>query len=156
MKLSCIFKYCRTYFVDFHHFGLWRLMALVLCLSVSSYSFSNEVIVHPGVDKSLSRNTLRSIYSMKLQTWDDGSEITVFILDPVGEDHRNFCLEVLNIFPYQLQRVWDVLVFSGTGQSPIVVESEQEMIERVKSTPGSIGYVIKMEVPADVKKISVN
>ncbi|MDH3325731.1 MAG: hypothetical protein OEM38_03330 [Gammaproteobacteria bacterium] len=107
------------------------------------------------MEKKLSRNTLRSIYSMRLQSWDDGVGVTVFILDPVGESHRKFCLETLSIFPYQLQRVWDVLVFSGTGQAPVVVETEQEMIARVKSTPGAIGYVTKMEVPAGVKKINV-
>ena len=76
-------------------------------------------------------------------------------MDPTGESHRKFCLSVLNIFPYQLQRVWDVLVFSGTGQSPTVVKTEQEMITRVKSTPGAIGYISESEVPTDVKKISI-
>jgi hypothetical protein len=33
------------------------------------------------------------------------------------------------------------LVFTGTGLAPTVVGSEREMRERVRSTPGAIGYV---------------
>lgn len=131
-------------------------MTVVLFSISSSNSFSQDVIVYSNKEPVLARNALRTIYSMRLQTWPDGSEITVFILDPEGESHRKFCLEVLNIFPYQLQRIWDVLVFSGTGQAPVVVRTEQEMIRRVKATPGAIGYVIESEVPSDVKKISIN
>ncbi len=132
------------------------LFALFLFFSISSNAFSHEVIVNSSSDSNLSANTLRLIYSMRLQTWSDGSGITVFILDPQGDAHRKFCLEVLNVFPYQLQRVWDVLVFSGTGQAPIVVKNEQEMIAKVRSTPGAIGYVIKSEVPSDVKKLNIH
>ncbi len=124
-------------------------------VGVNSVAWSNEIIVHPTVETTLSRNTLRSIYSMRLQTWEDGSGITVFVLDPAGEAHRSFCLDILNIFPYQLQRVWDVLVFSGSGHSPVIVGSEQEMLERVNQTPGSIGYIAQTEVAVDVKKINI-
>jgi len=92
---------------------------------------------------------------MRLSSWSDGKNISVFVMDPFGEEHRQVCLEVLNVFPYQLQRVWDVLVFSGTGQSPIVVKTKQEMIEKVSSTPGAIGYISDSEVPANVKAISI-
>jgi len=116
-------------------------------------AFSQTTIVNSSVEDVLSLNTLRAVYSMRVQTWNDGTDITVYVLDPLGREHRQFCLEVLRVFPYQLQRAWDVLVFSGTGQSPIVVKTEQEIITKVKSTPGAIGYVIDLEVPVDVKKI---
>ena len=121
----------------------------------SSPVFSQQIIAHPDVEHTLSRNTLRSIYSMRLSSWADGKNISVFVMNPSGEEHRQICLEVLNVFPYQLQRVWDVLVFSGTGQSPIVVKTKQEMIEKVSSTPGAIGYISDSEVPANVKVINV-
>jgi len=144
----------------FRHLLFQRLGTILffsfLYFGASPYASSSEIIVNANVDKSLSLNTLRSIYSMRLKTWDDGTGITVFILDPFGEAHRKFSLEVLGVFPYQLQRIWDVLVFSGTGQAPVVVETEEKMIAKVKSTPGSIGYVIESEVPSNVKKINVN
>lgn len=149
-------KACLNIFIRYFH-RCCRFGMLFFCLFfvVSPPVSSNEVIIHPSAEKALSLNTLRSIYSMRLQTWPDGTGITVFILDPADDEHRNFCLEILNIFPYQLQRVWDVLVFSGTGQSPVIVESEEEMISKVSSIPGSIGYVVKSEVPINVKKIKI-
>jgi len=133
-------------------------LILILChLLATPFVFSQEVIVFKEfASNHLSQNSLRSVYSMRLQTWADGTAITVLILNPAGESHRKFCLEVLGLFPYQLQRVWDVLVFSGTGQSPIVMGSEQEMVEKIKSTPGAIGYLIDAEVPNDVKKLNIH
>jgi len=147
-------------FLTYCSYSLSRCMTLVSLVTVSFFSFNSavyaqDVIANSSSENIISANTLRQIYSMRLQTWRDGSGITVFVLNPAGERHRKFSLEILNVFPYQLQRAWDVLVFSGTGRSPVVVESEQEMISRVKSTPGSIGYIIDSEVPLDVKKVSI-
>jgi len=156
MTSLCIRIYLTLPFSFLSRGLIFTSLLFILSICSSSNVFSNDVIVHPGVEISLSNNSLRSIYSLQLKSWEDGTGITVFILDPVGESHRAFCLENLGVFPYQLQRVWDVMVFSGTGQSPVVVKDEQEMIARITSTPGSIGYVIKSEVPANVKKINVN
>jgi hypothetical protein len=40
-----------------------------------------------------------------------------------------------------MRDTWDRMVFTGTGLAPTVVASEQEMRERIRSTPGAIGYV---------------
>jgi hypothetical protein len=49
------------------------------------------------------------------------------------------------MYSYVLRRAWDRMVFTGTGFAPTIVRSEAEMIERVRSTPGAIGYVSKRE-----------
>ena len=40
---------------------------------------------------------------------------------------------------------WDRLVFSGTGQAPDTVTSTEEMLARVASTPGAIGYLSQIQ-----------
>jgi hypothetical protein len=50
------------------------------------------------------------------------------------------------MYSYVLRRAWDRMVFTGTGFAPTVVQSEREMIERVRSTPGAIGYVRTREL----------
>jgi len=131
-------------------------LALICCFLATPSIYAQNLIVNTSVTQEISRDTLRSIYTMRSSVWDNGSAVTVYILDPAGESHRKFCLESLALFPYQLQRIWDVLVFSGTGQSPVVVDSEEEMIREVKNTPGAIGYLVDMEVPVGVKKISLH
>jgi ABC-type phosphate transport system substrate-binding protein len=103
---------------------------------------AQEIIANPSVpEKTLSKTALRAIFGMRLRTWSDGSLIHVFVFSDDFPLHIQFSKKVLNIFPYQLRRTWDRLVFSGTGQAPIEVKSIQEMYNRVASTTGAVGYV---------------
>lgn len=92
-------------------------------------------------DKVLSRNEARLFFTLRLQRWGDDQTVKVFVLPDDHPVHREFSKTVLGLFPYQLRRVWDRQLFSGTGQAPIIVSSEQEMLQRVASTPNAIGYV---------------
>lgn len=89
----------------------------------------------------LSPATLREIFFMRLTTWPDGSPIRVFVLPDNHPLHIRFAKEVLGVYPFQLRAAWDRLIFSGTGMSPTVVETVEEMRERIQHTPGAIGYV---------------
>lgn len=102
------------------------------------------IVTHPSVSniqKNISKNSLRAIFGMRLKTWADGSTIKVFVLSDDDQLHQHFSKEKLNVFPYQLRLAWDRLVFSGMGQSPTKVNSEEEMLEKVADTPGAIGYL---------------
>ncbi|WP_256250858.1 hypothetical protein [Nitrosomonas sp. Nm51] len=78
---------------------------------------------------------------MRLRTWPNGLVIKVFVLPDDNPLHHRFSKEQLSLFPYQLRQSWDRLVFSGTGQAPITVASDEEMYNRIKNTPGAIGYL---------------
>lgn len=106
-----------------------------------------DVIVSPSLASTkLDRRLLRSVFSMRLRQWPDGSPIRVFVLpdsDPLSDQ---FYRERLGMYSYVLRRAWDRMVFTGTGFAPTVVQTEKEMIERVRSTPGAIGYGRKREL----------
>lgn len=103
---------------------------------------AQEVVVNLNVSEiELTRSSLRSIFGMRLRTWPDGSLIRVFVLSDHSPLHVQFSKKILNIFPYQLRRTWDRLVYSGTGQAPTEMGSIQEMGDKVASTPGAIGYL---------------
>ena len=91
--------------------------------------------------QSMSLKKLRAIFAMKLRFWEEGKPITVLVLTKDDPIHAAFCKKILNIFPNQLESVWYRQVYTGTGQAPIEVASESELIERVKNTPGAIGYI---------------
>jgi ABC-type phosphate transport system substrate-binding protein len=110
--------------------------------SESSNSQAENVIAHPGIHNTeLSLNELRSIFSLRARQWPDGTSITVFVLRDEQEVHRQFLLKTLKMLPHQLRRQWDRYIYSGIGQGPVVVESQEEMLNKVKSTPGGIGYI---------------
>ena len=108
----------------------------------SSAIADTQVIVHPSVvNSSVNSHTLSRIYAMQLKNWNDGQSIKVFVLPSKNQTHRQFTLRKLKLQSHQLDRLWNRLIFTGTGRTPIVVKSELEMIEKVKTTPGGIGYV---------------
>ncbi len=121
--------------------------------------FAEEIVV--AVQKNsvpttpIKRYVMSTIFAMGMTTWPDGSSIRVFVLADNNPTHSNFCKQVLNVFPHQLRAAWDRLVFSGTGQSPIVVSSENEMRERLAATPGAIGYLPKETVNDSVAILPV-
>lgn len=137
-----------------------KLGKLLLCFASSAFSSSlclgSTLLVHQAhAQKNISQDSLRAIYSMRQRAWPDGSPVTVFMYASDSALHRKFCLSDLELFPYQLQRVWDVLIYSGAGQSPVLLKSEDEMLKRVASTVGAIGYVAEKEVGSDVKIIKL-
>lgn len=115
-----------------------------------------EVIAnHSVTEKTLSKSSLRAIFGMRLQTWPDGTAIRVFVMPDDTPLHATFSKEKLNVFPYQLRLAWDRLVFSGTGQAPDTVSSPEEMLARVASTPGAIGYLTKSKADSRVNVLQI-
>lgn len=101
-----------------------------------------KVIINSTVSTStMSLEQIRRIFSMRQTVWADKQPITVFVLNNKHQTHQTFSTNNLGMFPYQLERVWNKLVYSGLGEEPIRVNTEQEMLDRVKSKPGSIGYI---------------
>lgn len=140
--------------------GACLCFALTLCLWGGAAEVSAnehyEIVANPGVnEKTLSANSLRSIFSMRLKTWSDGTKIRVFVLSDDDQLHQIVSKEKLNVFPYQLRSTWDRLVFSGTGQAPIKVNSSEEMFARIATTPGAIGYLWRANINENVSVLEI-
>ncbi len=100
-----------------------------------------EIIVNASVPQSACTvNDLRAIFAIQRPTWSNGERIHVFVLADDDPLHREFTKTRLNMFPHQFRRIWDRLLFSGTGQPPKEVSSPKEMIEKISTIPNSIGY----------------
>ena len=116
----------------------WMLVLYLFC----AHSTAAQVIVNDSaIDFPLPAQELRLIFSMQKVFWPDGQKIQVYILSPNSELHKEFCVQQLDMMPYMLQRRWDRLVYSGTGERPIILRSEAEMRQVVSATTGSIGYI---------------
>ena len=115
---------------------------VILAIFLSSQVIAIEIVTHLNVpDKQLTQSQLRRIYSMRQLHWSNNTHITVFVLPSQNALHHRFAKECLQIFPYQLNRIWHKLTYSGLGVAPTIVESEQDLIKAVISTPGAIGYI---------------
>jgi len=134
------------------------LLLLFVCLSCSQANAdSSAVIVNSSVvQDTLSLKELRSIFTMKQRLWPSGERVSVYVFSNQNAIHKNFCRNKLNVFARQLESVWYRLVYSGTGERPVQVVSEQEMIEKVSQTPGAIGYIQSEIVHENTKIIRLN
>ncbi|GAA6171595.1 hypothetical protein NBRC116592_12650 [Colwellia sp. KU-HH00111] len=132
---------------------LWLFIVLGIA---SSTVYAVEVIMHPSVKESvLTTSQLRRIYTMRQIHWADGSRITVYTLPRKHVLHLHFSKERLQMFPYQLDRIWNKLTYSGLGVAPITVNSPQELIDAIKNTPGAIGYVDNVKDEESVRVITI-
>lgn len=134
---------------------------IYLCLLICSTSLAaaenvpaTTVIAHPSVAvSSLSRAQLRSIFLMRQVVWPDGTAIKVFVLPTSSASHQQFCRDQLQLFPYQLERVWQKLIYSGTGTAPSLLQDKNTMLAMIAKTPGAIGYIETLEGSQVVKVI---
>lgn len=135
----------------------WLFIAFLSCLALfgANAALSAEsAIVHPSVSQSVNEKQLRSIFSMRRREWKDGTAITVFVLPDSDQTHKSFCKNSLSMFPHRLRKTWNRLVFTGTGQAPEEVNSEEEMLQKVGQTPGAIGYLSAEKIDGTVKSLS--
>ena len=127
-----------------------RSLLTVCALWLSTGVGAADIVVNESVGtETVSRAVLRAMFSMRLRTWPDGSAVRVFVLREDAELHQQFSRKVLQVYPYQLRQHWDRLVYSGTGQPPSIVDTEDEMRRRVAITPGAVGYLAEIDPGTD-------
>ncbi len=114
------------------------------------------VAVNPKVViETLSRNELRAIFAMRRRVWPDGTPIRVFVLPDDHLLHLIFCKKILRVYPYQLRRLWDRNVFSGTGPAPVEVATLHEMHDRIGKVAGAIGYLSPAWIDDRIKTVGI-
>lgn len=130
----------------------------VVADSTSGKLSASEVVVIVSTDSHLdmlTQTTLRSIFAMRRRVGSEGRLIKVFVLSDNDPVHEIFAKELLYTFPFNLRRIWDRRIYSGTGQAPIAVASEEEMREKVASTENAIGYIRRELINTDVKVVKL-
>lgn len=114
------------------------------CLSLGflpGTSYGLEIIAHKGqVSETIDKTYLQAIFSGRVKMWNDGTPIKVIVYPKHSSTHLRFCRDFLKVHPRQFGRLWDIVVFSGSGERPAVASSAEAMVEKIKNTPGSIGY----------------
>ncbi|MEC9483855.1 MAG: hypothetical protein UMU75_11155 [Halomonas sp.] len=134
--------------------SIWSLV-LYLTLAVPHASAADSDIVliaNPDIQlESLSRDTARAIFAMRQRTLPNGQAVSVFVLPDAHPVHARFAKSLLDVYPHQLRLAWDRAVFSGTGQAPNRVSTQDEVVERVASTPGGLGYIQRGYVDDSVR-----
>lgn len=99
---------------------------------------------------SLARGELLDLYTFEIQEWSDGARVIVFDLDVKGEVKDRF-YTYLGRTSSRMKSIWLKRKFSGEGDPPEALETEEEMLSKIASTPGAVGFVSARFVSNEVK-----
>ncbi|MBT0586757.1 hypothetical protein [Alteromonas oceanisediminis] len=146
-----------------HGGAVLKFFHLVICLLLTLFSYEigaqqvdTYVIAHPAVTQaSVSERQLRRIFMLKQRTWDSGEPISLIVFSSDNNKHSQFLKQTLKLFPYQLEREWNKLIYSGQSAPPMIATSTQNMLKLVSNTPGAIGYIVSSAPDQAVKIIEV-
>ena len=146
--------------VFFNTFSVLLFLAAFSVFAVQKNQIEQQDQVVPVVNAnnnqlSISKNVLSGMFKMRLRRWKDGSAVIVFVLPDDNPLHIQFCKQILQVFPHQMRRIWDRAVFSGSGQAPIILENIEEMISKIASTPGAIGYLKSSQLTEDIRILEI-
>ena len=132
------------------------MLAIVLsCCAFKSAAASTVVVNNSVALDKLTQAQLRSIFTMRQIQWPDGSPIYVVVLPDNSPEHQRFSREQLRLFPYQLANIWDRQSFSGTASRPQLAADQAHMLQLLRTTPGSIGYVELYQADPAVKEVRI-
>jgi ABC-type phosphate transport system substrate-binding protein len=118
-----------------------KIVALFFLVSLSIPIHAEVwLLTHSKQQVELSAKQIRAIFSLRQKNWPDGRIIELVVMDDNNDLHKQFCLDALKLFPYQLSRIWERQIYTGTAIAPTIVNSEQQMLDTIKNNPNAIGY----------------
>lgn len=133
-----------------------RFVFIVLFLMTTTLSIKAQalsIVVHPSNSDSLSKEQIARIFLGKLKEFPSGETAIPITLSESDSSTQKFVRDVLKKSPAQLKSYWARLVFTGQGEPPEAVTSDQDVISKVAANPGMIGFVSDA-APAGVKVIA--
>lgn len=130
-------------------------LILLAAIWASSAACVELVVNHRVPLQEISRSYAQSIFAARVAHWPDGTPLRVFVLADESPLHQAMTKNLLDLFPYQLRQAWARVTYTGLGQAPIEVSSEAEMLRRVATVPGAIGYLGKVERHDSVRTLRI-
>lgn len=133
------------------------LFIFIFCLL--PFAQAKEIIIvvnKSSPKKSISLKEIKSIFTGEKAQWNNGEEILV--IDYKRDTHikKVFCEKVLKISQVQLYKKWIRASLLGKSSQVVLVGSQQEVIEKLKRDPKTVGYLEKNKLTdKDLKKLKV-
>jgi len=106
-------------------------------------------------NKSVSETTIKTskvsdIYTLRNKSWTNGNAITVFTLKSEDAVVDKF-YSSFEKSSSDMKKLWMKLQLTGEGMAPEALNSSDEMISKVASTTGAIGFIDAKKVNDKVK-----
>ena len=119
----------------------YRWMAMVSLWMFSHLGWSQNV-VYFGNDLGMTSMTnakVQRVFTGKETLWKNGKTVVICLPGTKSAKAQEVYTKVYGKSVKEVQKFWLSLVFQGRAKSPVFFDSEQEMVDYVKRTPGAIG-----------------
>lgn len=126
------------------------LLFVAIILFILPVNAQVSVVANKSVGETINASKLANIYSLTITKWSDGSKIIVF--DNNSDTKNNFYKE-LGKDQLSLKKEWMKKQLTGEAKAPESLGSDDDVINKVSSTPGAIGFVKSSSVTGNVKVI---
>lgn len=125
-------------------------LSAILCINVNYAQVS--VIAHKNLSvKSIDKSTLKNLYELN-STEVGGTKVKLFTNDSNGDINNKF-YSLFGRSYLEIKKIWLKAKLTGNAIPPIGISSDDEIINKVSSTPGAIGFVRSSSVTGNVKVI---
>ncbi len=122
------------------------LFAIILFTVVVNAQVS--VIANKSVTESINLSDVVNIYSLTQTKWSDGKKIVVF---DNSTDIKDAFYSGIGKDLLSLKKVWLKKQLTGEAKAPETFGSDEDIIAKINSTPGAIGFVKSSSVSGKAK-----
>lgn len=136
---------------------IWLLGILIFLAESVSAAGEIAVVAHPSVaGGAVSQARLVNLFLIPGASWPDGQVALPIDLKLPSSIKADFYKLVSGRSQNQLRTYWARQVFTGAGTPPVELNSAFEVIRKVSTTPGAIGYVPRDAIEgAPVKVLAI-
>lgn len=100
--------------------------------------------------------TLSKLFLKKVREWGDKQKVTAYDLDEKSDARRAFSDAIHGKSVTAIKSYWQRMIFSGRDVPPDEIASEADLLRRIATERGAIGYVsAKTPLPEGVKELKV-
>jgi ABC-type phosphate transport system substrate-binding protein len=133
------------------------LIGIIIIMAAAPTALSAEVavIAHPSVPAhNISRAQLLDLYMGDVREWDNGEPIILVDLKP-RTDIKQIFYDFLGKSASRMKSIWMKQMLTGEWRPPEAMGTQEDLLQKVASTPGAIGYIDKTLVTGDVITLTV-
>ncbi|MFT5716207.1 MAG: ABC-type phosphate transport system substrate-binding protein [Oleiphilaceae bacterium] len=133
------------------------LSVLTVFISISKQAKAEEIAIITNIANNIEITDveLKQIFLGKATVYSNGQDAKPFALDKNDALTKIFNKEILKKRPAQFKAYWSKMIFTGIAVPPQSYKTSEEVINQVKASKESIGYIDAKFVDDSVKVIKV-
>lgn len=111
------------------------------------------VIVNPKMTARITPADVRNIFLGNTKSFPDGS-IAIPVTLRNGKIRDDFFAQTLGKTETQYKAIWSRLMFTGTGQPPRELDTEDEIKKLISLNPNIIGFIDTSKLDQSVREVA--